>query len=176
MTRKCLRHIVLFKSGAVHSWSQWPRSLKHVSAAARLPGLRIRILPGAWLCDSCECCVLSGRGHWVRLITRPEESYKMCCVRRWSWSLDNEDLWPTRGYCAMKKRKDCTQAYTRMWFTLSRNKSLRMKGKTFLELFRWTHVPIQHVTGITEIDSQVINKLISTRRKKTCRLARNMTV
>jgi len=57
MTRKCLRHIVLFKSGVVHSRSQWPRSLAHVSAAARLLGLRIRILPGVWLCDSCECCV-----------------------------------------------------------------------------------------------------------------------
>jgi hypothetical protein len=66
-----------------------------------------------------------------------------------------------RGYCAMKKRKDCT--HTRMWFTLSRNKTLRMKGKSFLELFRWTREPLQHVTGITEIDSQVINKLMSKR-------------
>jgi hypothetical protein len=27
----------------------------------------------AWV--SCECCVLSGRGLFVGLITRPEESY-----------------------------------------------------------------------------------------------------
>jgi len=26
---------------------------------------------------SCECCVLSGRGLCVGLITRPEESYRM---------------------------------------------------------------------------------------------------
>jgi len=28
----------------------------------------------------CECCVLSGRGHCVELITRPEESYRLLCV------------------------------------------------------------------------------------------------
>jgi coenzyme F420-reducing hydrogenase gamma subunit len=29
---------------------------------------------------SCECCVLSGRGLCVGLITRPEESYRVRCV------------------------------------------------------------------------------------------------
>jgi len=28
----------------------------------------------------CECCVLSGRGFCDELITRPEESYPLCCV------------------------------------------------------------------------------------------------
>jgi len=28
----------------------------------------------------CECCVLSGRGLCDRLITRPEESYRVWCV------------------------------------------------------------------------------------------------
>jgi len=28
----------------------------------------------------CECCVLSGRGLCDVLITRPEESYRLCCV------------------------------------------------------------------------------------------------
>jgi len=28
----------------------------------------------------CECCVLSGRGLCDRLITRPEESYRLWCV------------------------------------------------------------------------------------------------
>jgi hypothetical protein len=27
----------------------------------------------------CECCVLSGRGLWDELITRPEESYRLWC-------------------------------------------------------------------------------------------------
>jgi len=28
----------------------------------------------------CECRVLSGRGPCDELITRPEESYRLCCV------------------------------------------------------------------------------------------------
>jgi hypothetical protein len=28
----------------------------------------------------CECCVLLGRGLCDGLITRPEESYRLCCV------------------------------------------------------------------------------------------------
>jgi len=28
----------------------------------------------------CECCVLSGRGLCVDVITRPEESYRLWCV------------------------------------------------------------------------------------------------
>ena len=45
----------------------------------------------------CECCVLSGRGHCVGLITRPECGVSECdrdasIMRR---------LWPTGGSCAM---------------------------------------------------------------------------
>jgi hypothetical protein len=28
----------------------------------------------------CECCVFSGRGLCDELITRPEESYRLCCA------------------------------------------------------------------------------------------------
>ena len=38
------------------------------------------ILPGAWIFVCCECRVLSGRGLCDELITRPEESYRLCCV------------------------------------------------------------------------------------------------
>jgi hypothetical protein len=31
---------------------------------------------------SYECCVLSGRGLRVGLITRPEESYRVWCVSK----------------------------------------------------------------------------------------------
>jgi len=31
---------------------------------------------GAWMSVSCDCCVLSGRGLFVGLITRPEKSYR----------------------------------------------------------------------------------------------------
>ena len=33
-----------------------------------------------FLCGVCECRVLSGRGLCDELITRPEESYHLCCV------------------------------------------------------------------------------------------------
>ena len=55
--------------------SQWPRRLRRRSAAARLLKLWVRIPPGAWMFVCCKCCVLSGRGLCVGLITRPEESY-----------------------------------------------------------------------------------------------------
>jgi hypothetical protein len=59
--------------------SQWPRGLRRGSAGARLLGLRVRIPPGAWMSVSFECCLLSGRGLCVGLITRPEESYRVLC-------------------------------------------------------------------------------------------------
>ena len=48
--------------------------------AARLLRSWVRIPPGAWIFVCCECRVLSGRGLCDELITRPEESYRMCCV------------------------------------------------------------------------------------------------
>jgi hypothetical protein len=39
------------------------------SGAARLQGLRFRIPPGSWMSLNCMCCVLSGRGLCVGLIT-----------------------------------------------------------------------------------------------------------
>ena len=48
--------------------------------AARLLRSRVRIPPGAWIFVCCECRVMSGRGLCDELITRPEESYRLCCV------------------------------------------------------------------------------------------------
>src|SRR5215475_7063299 len=48
--------------------------------AAHLPKSWVRIPPGAWIFVCCECRVLSGRGLCDELITRPEESYRLCCV------------------------------------------------------------------------------------------------
>jgi len=39
----------------------------------------------------CERCVLSGRGLCDELITRPEESYRLCCVVLCSRNLKNEE-------------------------------------------------------------------------------------
>ena len=48
--------------------------------AARLLRSWVRIPPGAWIFVCCECRVLSGRGLCDELITRTEESYRLCCV------------------------------------------------------------------------------------------------
>ena len=40
----------------------------------------VRIPLGAWIFVCCECRVLSGRCHCDELITRPEESDRLCCV------------------------------------------------------------------------------------------------
>ena len=48
--------------------------------AAHLLRSWARIPPGAWIFVCCECRVLSGRGLCDELITRPEESYRLCCV------------------------------------------------------------------------------------------------
>jgi hypothetical protein len=40
----------------------------------------IRMSQGSWMSVSYECCVLSGSGLCVGLITRPEESERLWCV------------------------------------------------------------------------------------------------
>ena len=47
---------------------------------ARLLRSWVRISPGAWIFVCCECRVVSGRGLCDELITRPEQSYRLCCV------------------------------------------------------------------------------------------------
>ena len=49
-------------------------------AAAHLLRSWVRIPPGAWIFVCCECRMLSSRGLCDELITRPEESYLLCCV------------------------------------------------------------------------------------------------
>jgi len=70
--------------------SQWPRDLRRRSTAVPLLRLWVRISPAAWMFFCYECCVWSGRGLCDRLITGPEESYRLWCVGVWSWSLDNK--------------------------------------------------------------------------------------
>ena len=96
--------------------SQWPRTLSRRSAAARLLGLWVRIPPGAWMFVCCECRVFSGRGLCDGLITRPEESYRLCCVV----VCDPETSfikksWPT-GCCSAKKNKPLTASQNALAF------------------------------------------------------------
>ena len=53
---------------------------------------------------SCECCVLSGRGLCVGLITRPEESYRAWFVTLWSGSLDTEVVLTHHGLMRHEKK------------------------------------------------------------------------
>jgi hypothetical protein len=55
------------------SAGEWPQ-------AAHLLRSWVRNPPGAWIFVCCECRVLSGRGLCDELISRPEESYRLCCV------------------------------------------------------------------------------------------------
>ena len=56
------------------------RSHTTTPQAARLLRSWVQIPPGAWIFVCCECRVLSGRGLCDELITRPEESYRLCWV------------------------------------------------------------------------------------------------
>ena len=58
-------------------------------AAARLLRSWVRIPPVTWIFVCCECRVLSGRGLCDELITRPEESYRLCCVVVWPRNIKN---------------------------------------------------------------------------------------
>jgi hypothetical protein len=81
------------------------------------PGGHARRLCGRWLAGiassnpaggmnvSCECSVLEDRGPSDGLITRPEESYRVCCVQ---YVCDREAStmrrsWPTVGCRSTKK-------------------------------------------------------------------------
>ena len=84
--------------------SQWSRGLRRGSAAARLLRSWVRILPGAWKFVCCECCVLSGRGLCVELITRPEESYRLWCVVMCDLETSRKRRpWPTGGLSCQKQ-------------------------------------------------------------------------
>jgi len=65
----------------------------------------------------CECCVLSGRGLCVGLITRPEESYRVWCVWLWSSIVDNKETLAQWGCCAMvKKNRNLISALPSAYF------------------------------------------------------------
>jgi hypothetical protein len=60
--------------------SQWPRGLRRWLCIRCLPGIVGSNSAGAWMSVFYECWVLSSRGLFVGLITRPEESYRVWCV------------------------------------------------------------------------------------------------
>jgi hypothetical protein len=53
----------------------------------------------------CECCVMSGRGLCVRLITRPEKSYRLWCLSVIVKPRQRKGPWPSRAVQPWKKKK-----------------------------------------------------------------------
>ena len=110
----------------------WPRGLRRRSAAARLLRMWVRIPPGAWMSVCCECCVLSGRGLCDEPITRPEESYRLCCVV--VCDLETSRMrrpWPALGRSATGKKKiifiNCNWVVTRwQWLFLSCKQNMKL--------------------------------------------------
>ena len=70
---------------------QWSRCLRRESKAARLLTSRVRILSWTRMSVPFDCCVLSGRGLCVGLITGPVKSYRVWCVWVWYWSLNKQE-------------------------------------------------------------------------------------
>jgi hypothetical protein len=90
-----------------HSRSHWPRGLRCRSVAARLLGLRVRIPSGTWTSVCCECCMLSGRGVCVRLISPRGVLPSVVCVTECHHeSSIMRRLWSTGGWCAKVKKKN----------------------------------------------------------------------
>jgi hypothetical protein len=95
---QCVTSAGLMEEIRSHMFSLMP-------AAARLLGLWVRIPSRVWMSLSCECCVLSGRGLCVGLITRPEESYRVWCVSECDREASKmRRSWPNRGCKAMRKQ------------------------------------------------------------------------
>ena len=72
-----------------------------------------KILPGAWLYFSLECCVLPDRVLCIRLITRPEEFYR---GRVSECDRDDSNVrrpCPTKGFCALKNILMTSTSYFR---------------------------------------------------------------
>jgi len=57
----------------------WPHGLKRVFTIVRLLEFRVRIPPGVWNSVSCVCCVLSGRGLCVGMITSHFQKSRTKC-------------------------------------------------------------------------------------------------
>jgi hypothetical protein len=81
--------------------SQWPHGRRCVSTTARVLGLQVRISPAPWMSVCCECCVLSGIGFCVGLITQrsPAECDVFECDRE---ALITRGSRSTRGCYSME--------------------------------------------------------------------------
>jgi len=133
-----------FQTTRYHRRSQWPRGLRHRTAAARLLRLWVRIQRRAWMFVCCECCVLSGRDLCDELITRPEESYRLCCVvvcdLETSWM---RRPWPTLGCRAKNKHTNKQGIITHKPI----NVTVTTIKTSNLTSFSPTSIEVRHRTG-----------------------------
>jgi hypothetical protein len=74
-----VNYLIIYSTYCFFCPSKWPCSLTRTTVAARLMRLWVRIPPGKWRCVGCDCCVLSGRGLYDELITRP--GFLLLCSR-----------------------------------------------------------------------------------------------
>jgi hypothetical protein len=89
-------------------WSRslWQGGLRCTTEVALLLRLWVRIPRWARMSVCCECCVLSGRGVYDELITRPEEPYRMWCVNLWHLGTSRITRpWPALSHSAKGKQK-----------------------------------------------------------------------
>jgi hypothetical protein len=72
--------LVILYIGNVTGRSQWPRGLRRGSASAHLVGLRVRILPGAWMpVVTVVFCQVEVSATNISLVhISPTESVCMC--------------------------------------------------------------------------------------------------
>ena len=91
--------------------------------ATGLLRLWVWIPPGGWMFVCCECFVLSGRCLCDKLITRPEESYRLWCVvcDLEKTNLNEEGQDPLGGYRTKKKKilGYTKSAWGNKWQTIS---------------------------------------------------------
>jgi hypothetical protein len=87
---------------------QWPFGLRRRSAAARLLGLRFRILPWAWISVSC---VLSSRGLRRADHTSRGVLPSVVCLECDREATMRRRPWPARGCRATGKRMYVSRPY-----------------------------------------------------------------
>ena len=92
------------------SRAHWPSSLRRRSTVVRLQRLWARNPPRAWMPLCCECCMLSGTGLGLGMMTHIEESYRLWCVvvcgLQNFWMSWMRRLWPTGGILHQKQRSN----------------------------------------------------------------------
>jgi len=140
--------------------SQWPRSVRRCSAAVRMLGMRVRTPPEARPSVSFKCCLLSDRGLWFGLITRPEESYWEWCAWVWPWKLITKFLEKKviADFCIYsihslpQAPRSCSLWVTRTWFDRRQRKGVFLIAETSTRV--WTHSAVSpmssgvHTTGV----------------------------